>query len=80
MALSEHDAASSFQLSAARLAWWVVQVMRLGSPVTAVTLSPRMDLLATAHVGQRGIFLWSNQRMFGAGAEASPSARFCFNA
>lgn len=45
------------------------QVMRLGGPVTAVTLSPAMDLLATAHAGQRGIFLWSNQRMFGFGAE-----------
>lgn len=50
-----------------------LQVMRLGSPVTALSLSPRMDLLATAHVGQRGVFLWSNQRMFGAGGEVMPS-------
>ncbi len=52
------------------------QVMVLGAPVTAVTLSPAMDLLATAHAGQRGIFLWSNQCMFGSGAEVPPPHPF----
>ena len=37
------------------------QVMTLGAPVTSLSLSPAMDMLATAHVNRRGIYLWSNQ-------------------
>ena len=39
----------------------VLQVMRLGSPVTSLSLGPAQDLLATCHVGKRGIYLWANQ-------------------
>ncbi len=42
-----------------------LQAMRLGAPVTALSLSPSMDLLATCHAELRGIYLWSNQMMFG---------------
>lgn len=47
-----------------------LQVMALGVPVTAISLSPGMELLATAHVGQRGISLWSNRLLF-SGAEGA---------
>lgn len=39
----------------------VLQVMRLGAPVTSLSLGPGQDLLATSHVGKRGVYLWSNQ-------------------
>jgi U3 small nucleolar RNA-associated protein 21 len=39
--------------------------MALGAPVTCLSLSPGRDLLATTHANRRGIFLWSNQLMFG---------------
>ncbi len=39
--------------------------MRLGAPVTAVSLSPSLDMLATTHTDRRGIYLWSNQAVFG---------------
>ena len=41
-----------------------LQAMAMGAPVTALSLSPGMELLATAHVGQRGISLWSNRLLF----------------
>ena len=41
------------------------QVLRMGSPVTGLSLSPRGDLLATTHTHQRGVSLWSNQLLFG---------------
>lgn len=37
----------------------------MGSPVTCLSLSPAMDMLATTHVHKRGVFLWSNQMLFG---------------
>jgi len=42
-----------------------VQAMAMGAPVTSLSLSPGRDLLATTHVNKRGVFLWSNQLMFG---------------
>lgn len=39
----------------------MLQVMRLGSPVTSLSLGPAQDLLATTHTGKRGIYLWANQ-------------------
>ncbi|KAF6265106.1 WD40 repeat-like protein [Scenedesmus sp. NREL 46B-D3] len=42
-----------------------LQVMHMGTPVTSLSLSGSQDLLATAHVNKRGVFLWSNQLMFG---------------
>lgn len=48
-----------------------LQALALGSPVTCLSLSPAKDLLATTHAHKRGVFLWSNQLMFGeAGAVA----------
>ena len=47
--------------------------MRLGAPVTALTLGPEQDMLATAHAGARGIYLWSNQLLFGGAADILPS-------
>eukprot|EP00899_Mesostigma_viride_P001417 jgi/Mesvir1/11276/Mv01072-RA.2 len=41
-----------------------VDAMALPSPVTSLTLSPAMDLLATTHVNQNGIYLWANQLMY----------------
>lgn len=42
-----------------------LQAMSLGSPVTSLSLSDTGDLLATTHVHKRGVFLWSNQHLFG---------------
>ncbi|KAF5822356.1 putative transcription factor WD40-like family [Helianthus annuus] len=33
-------------------------------PITALSLSPNMDVLATTHVDQNGVYLWVNQAMF----------------
>ncbi|DBB09195.1 TPA: hypothetical protein ACH3X3_007787 [Trebouxia sp. C0006] len=52
-----------------------LQVVKLGSPVTGVQLSPSQDLLATTHVKRRGIYLWYNHLMFGSGADIQPSTR-----
>jgi hypothetical protein len=50
--------------------------MLLGSPVTSLSLGPCQDLLATAHVGRRGIYLWSNQvRCPALGLELAGTAR-----
>lgn len=45
----------------------MLQVMRLGAPVTSLSLGPAQDLLATSHVGKRGVYLWSNQVRWGGG-------------
>ncbi len=50
-------------------------MVKLGSPVTGVQLSPSQDLLATTHVKRRGIYLWYNHLMFGSGADIQPSTR-----
>jgi hypothetical protein len=39
--------------------------MHMGTPVTSLSLSANQDLLATSHINKRGVFLWSNQLMFG---------------
>lgn len=49
--------------------------MRLGTPVTSLSLSPAADLLATTHVERRGVYLWANQLLFGAGGEVVASER-----
>ena len=53
--------------------WTSAQVLRLGAPVTALSLSPVMDMLATTHVNRRGIYLWSNAAIYGSGADVRPS-------
>ena len=50
-----------------------MQVLKLGPPVTALSLSPTMDMLATAHVNRRGIYMWSNAAVYGSGADIRPS-------
>ena len=45
----------------------------MGAAVTSLTLSPSMDMLATAHVNRRGIFLWSNAAVYGDAADIRPS-------
>ncbi len=50
-----------------------MQVLKLGPPVTALSLSPTMDMLATTHVNRRGIYLWSNATIYGSGADIRPS-------
>jgi U3 small nucleolar RNA-associated protein 21 len=41
-----------------------LQAMAMGVPIVALSLSPGMEFLATAHAGQRGISLWSNRLLF----------------
>ena len=43
---------------------YTLQVMQLGPAVTALSLSPTMDLLATAHVNHVGIYLWANRPLY----------------
>jgi WD40 repeat protein len=56
----------------------LLQVMHLGAPVTALSLSPTMDLLATTHVGRVGLYLWANRPLYlgtaGAAAAATGAA------
>ncbi|XP_056174804.1 U3 small nucleolar RNA-associated protein 21 homolog [Syzygium oleosum] len=37
--------------------------------ITALSLSPNMDILATTHVDQNGVYLWVNQSMFSGGSD-----------
>lgn len=53
----------------------MLQVLRLGSPVTSLSLSPSQDLLATTHVEHDGVYLWANQLIFGSGADIIPSKK-----
>lgn len=51
-----------------------MQVLRLGAPIVAFSLSPNQELLATVHVNHRGIYLWANQTIFGQdAADVMPS-------
>lgn len=43
--------------------------------MTSLSLSPAMDLLATTHVEKKGIYLWSNQLLFGSGIDIIQSER-----
>lgn len=38
--------------------------VKMHSPVTSLSFSPRTDFLATTHVDSRGIYLWANQNYF----------------
>ena len=49
------------------------QVLRLGAPVTALSLSPSLDMLATCHTNRKGVYLWANQAVFGNPADFSHS-------
>ncbi|KAL6759017.1 WD40 repeat-like protein [Haematococcus lacustris] len=50
-----------------------LQALRLGAPITAFSLSPALDMLATCHINRRGVYLWSNQAVFGNPADFIPS-------
>ncbi|KAG0564859.1 hypothetical protein M758_8G142100 [Ceratodon purpureus] len=41
-----------------------VDAMQLGTAVTALSLSPGMDMLATSHVNRNGIYMWANRLMY----------------
>ncbi|WOK92769.1 WD repeat-containing protein 36 [Canna indica] len=41
-----------------------IDAIRVDVSVTALSLSPSMDVLATSHVDQNGVYLWVNQAMF----------------
>uniref|UniRef100_A0A7N1A9E4 WDR36/Utp21 C-terminal domain-containing protein n=1 Tax=Kalanchoe fedtschenkoi TaxID=63787 RepID=A0A7N1A9E4_KALFE len=41
-----------------------IDAIQVDVPITALSMSPNMDVLATTHVDQNGIYLWVNQAMF----------------
>ncbi|XP_043694256.1 WD repeat-containing protein 36 [Telopea speciosissima] len=41
-----------------------IDAVQVDVAITALSLSPNMDVLATSHVDQNGVFLWVNQAMF----------------
>ncbi|KAK9931602.1 hypothetical protein M0R45_018874 [Rubus argutus] len=41
-----------------------IDALHVDVSVTALSLSPNMDILATTHVDQNGVYLWVNQSMF----------------
>ncbi|KAA8515646.1 hypothetical protein F0562_018743 [Nyssa sinensis] len=41
-----------------------IDAIHVDVSITALSLSPNMDVLATAHVDQNGVYLWVNQAMF----------------
>ncbi|KAG8363632.1 hypothetical protein BUALT_Bualt19G0042600 [Buddleja alternifolia] len=43
-----------------------IDAIHVDVSVTALSLSPNMDVLATTHVDQNGVYLWVNQAMFSA--------------
>ncbi|XP_051123637.1 U3 small nucleolar RNA-associated protein 21 homolog isoform X2 [Andrographis paniculata] len=47
-----------------------IDAIHVDVSITALSLSPNMDVLATTHVDQVGVYLWVNQEMFSAPAKA----------
>ncbi|KAF7806839.1 WD repeat-containing protein 36 [Senna tora] len=41
-----------------------IDAIQVDVPITALSLSPNMDILATTHADQNGVYLWVNQAMF----------------
>lgn len=41
-----------------------IDAIQVDVAITALSLSPNMDVLATTHVDQNGVYLWVNQAMF----------------
>ncbi|KAH9606023.1 hypothetical protein KSS87_021040 [Heliosperma pusillum] len=41
-----------------------IDALQVDVAITALSLSPNMDVLATTHVDQNGVYLWVNQAMF----------------
>ena len=57
----------SFSLLLLNAGATILQVLKLGDPVTSLSLSPSMDILVTTHVEKRGLYTWANQTIFGSG-------------
>ncbi|GAV59734.1 WD40 domain-containing protein/Utp21 domain-containing protein [Cephalotus follicularis] len=51
-----------------------IDAIRVDVSVTALSLSPNMDVLATTHVDQNGVYLWVNQSMFSGAANVDSYA------
>lgn len=51
-----------------------IDAIHVDVPITALSLSPNMDILATAHVDQNGVYLWFNQSMFSGSSSVHPHA------
>ncbi|GAA0147344.1 hypothetical protein LIER_07068 [Lithospermum erythrorhizon] len=49
----------------------LIDVIQVDFCVTALSLSPNMDVLATTHVDQNGVYLWVNQAMFSGSTSAN---------
>lgn len=45
-----------------------IDAIQVDLSITALSLSPNMDILATSHVDQNGVYLWVNQAMFSGAA------------
>ncbi|CAN4110308.1 unnamed protein product [Withania somnifera] len=45
-----------------------IDAIQVDLSITALSLSPNMDILATSHVDQNGVYLWINQAMFSGAA------------
>ncbi|KAL0552091.1 hypothetical protein IC582_011187 [Cucumis melo] len=41
-----------------------IDALHVDASITAFSISPNMDILATTHVDQNGVYLWVNQLMF----------------
>ncbi|GBG70074.1 hypothetical protein CBR_g5707 [Chara braunii] len=41
-----------------------LDTMRVDVPITSLSLSPHMDLIATTHVNRNGIYLWANHLLY----------------
>ncbi|CAI9103007.1 OLC1v1001416C1 [Oldenlandia corymbosa var. corymbosa] len=48
-----------------------IDALEVDVPITALSLSPKMDLLATTHVDQNGVYLWVNQTMFSGSSDSA---------
>jgi U3 small nucleolar RNA-associated protein 21 len=44
----------------------ILQVLKMESAITSLSLAPAMDILVTTHVEKRGIYAWANELIFGA--------------
>ncbi|GAQ79609.1 WD repeat-containing protein [Klebsormidium nitens] len=42
----------------------LLDAMKLDVPITALSLSPGMDMLATTHANRNGIYLWANRLLY----------------
>ncbi|XP_066371765.1 U3 small nucleolar RNA-associated protein 21 homolog isoform X2 [Miscanthus floridulus] len=43
-----------------------IDAMHVDVSITSISMSPNMDVLATTHVDQNGVYLWVNQSLFSA--------------